>query len=227
MARTLNPTAHAVRRDVFIDAAQRLIQTRGYEQMSVQDVLDELDASRGAFYHYFDSKEALLEAVVERMADGASGLLEVIVADPERTATQKFEAVFARLAQFKAQRKDLVLAVTEVWLSDDNAIVREKLRRMVVTRLGPVVSAIVRQGVADGEFTASHPDQVAGVLVSLIQAASDTSARLLMASHAGMVTLDKVESFFAAYSEAFERILAARPGSIRIIEPAVIRFWFG
>ena len=57
------PTAHAVRRDEFVDAAQRLIQSPGYEQMSVQDVLDELGASKGAFYHYFDSKEALLEAV--------------------------------------------------------------------------------------------------------------------------------------------------------------------
>ena len=69
MARTLNPEVHAVRRDAFVDAAQRLIQARGYEQMSIQDVLDEVDASRGAFYHYFDSKAALLDAVVDRMIE--------------------------------------------------------------------------------------------------------------------------------------------------------------
>ena len=61
MARTLDPAAHALRRDEFVDAAQRLIQSRGYEQMSIQDVLDELGASKGAFYHYFDSKEGLLD----------------------------------------------------------------------------------------------------------------------------------------------------------------------
>jgi len=32
-----------------------------------------LEASKGAFYHYFDSKQALLEAVVERFSDGAAG----------------------------------------------------------------------------------------------------------------------------------------------------------
>ena len=68
MARTLNATIYAVRRDAFVDVAQRLIQAKGYQQMSIQDVLDELDASRGAFYHYFDSKADLLEAVVERLA---------------------------------------------------------------------------------------------------------------------------------------------------------------
>ena len=67
MARTLNATAHAVRRDEILDVAEQLIRTRGYEGMSVQDVQDELAVSRGAIYHYFRSKEAILEAVIDRM----------------------------------------------------------------------------------------------------------------------------------------------------------------
>ena len=66
MARTVNATLRTVRRDAFLDVAQRLVQTKGYEAMSIQDVLGELEASKGAFYHYFDSKQALLQAVVER-----------------------------------------------------------------------------------------------------------------------------------------------------------------
>ena len=42
MARTVDTEAHAVRREAFVDAAQRLMQAKGYEQMSVQDVLDEV-----------------------------------------------------------------------------------------------------------------------------------------------------------------------------------------
>jgi tetracycline repressor-like protein len=56
MARTLDPVAHAVRREAFLDAGQRLIATKGYTQLSIQDVLDELASSKGAFYHYFDSR---------------------------------------------------------------------------------------------------------------------------------------------------------------------------
>ena len=74
MARTVDTEAHAVRREAFVDAALRLMQAKGYEQMSVQDVLDELGASRGAFYHYFDSKTALLEAAVTRVVDAALAL---------------------------------------------------------------------------------------------------------------------------------------------------------
>ena len=75
MARTVNLVEHAVRRDTFVDAALGLIQSKGYEEMSIQDVLDEVGASRGAFYHYFDSKTALLEAVLERIVVQASASL--------------------------------------------------------------------------------------------------------------------------------------------------------
>jgi len=125
VARTLNPTLHTVRRDAFLDVAQRLVQTKGYEAMSIQDVLGELEASKGAFYHYFDSKQALLEAVVERFADGAMASLAPVLNDPELPALRKLEKVFAGIATLKAEQKDLMLAIIKVWDSDHNAIVRE------------------------------------------------------------------------------------------------------
>ena len=69
--RTVNVKAHASRRDEFIDAGQKLIQTRGYEQFSIEDLLAEVGASKGAFYHYFGSKQALLEAIVDRLVTNA------------------------------------------------------------------------------------------------------------------------------------------------------------
>lgn len=40
---------------------------KGYERMTAQDVLTTLQMSKGALYHYFDSKAALLEGIVEAM----------------------------------------------------------------------------------------------------------------------------------------------------------------
>ena len=115
MPRTVNATLRTVRREAFLDVAQRLIQAKGYEAMSIQDVLDELEASKGAFYHYFDSKQALLEAVVERFADDAFAGLAPVLDDPGLPALRKLERVFAGIARFKAERKELVLRVIEVW----------------------------------------------------------------------------------------------------------------
>src|SRR5258708_4361627 len=168
MPRTLDPEAHAVRRDAFVDAAQRLIQSKGYEQMSLQDVLDELDASRGAFYHYFDSKVALLDAVVERMVDAATASLAPVAADPDLPARQKLERVFTGIADWKMERKELMQAIVKVWLSDENAIVRERFRRHTALRLTPLLASIVRQGRSEGVFDVGSPEHAAAVFVSLV-----------------------------------------------------------
>ena len=89
----------------------------------------------GAFYHYFDSKAALLDAVVERMVEAATASVEPLVDDPSLTAVEKLEGVLAGIARWKGERTELVLAVLRVWLADDNAIVRDKVRRGIADAL--------------------------------------------------------------------------------------------
>jgi AcrR family transcriptional regulator len=225
MARTLDPTAHALRRGTFVDATQRLIALKGYEQLSIGDVLADLGASKGAFYHYFDSKGALLEAVVERMTDAALESLAPITVDPNLSAVEKMHDLFRGIGQWKSDRRELVLAVMQTWLSDDNAIVREKLRQGMVTRLAPLLAPIIRQGTAEGVFSATSPDDAARVLVSLMQGSSEVAGELYVARQAGTVTYDQVQRTLAAYTEAFERILGMPAGSMAIDEP-MLRLWF-
>jgi AcrR family transcriptional regulator len=226
MARTVNASSRAVRRDAFIDAAQHLIETKGYEQMTVQDVLDELGVSRGAFYHYFDAKSALLEAVVDRMADAALATVATTLADPAVPAIVKLHDVFSGIARFKAARADLVLAVLEAWLSDDNAIVRDKLRRIIVVRLAPILAPILRQGAAEGMSPASSPDDTALVVASLIQGASEAAVELYVARKARTVSFEVVERTLRAYGAAFERILGAPPGSLAFLTADSLHPWY-
>ena len=223
----MNATLHTVRREAFLDVAQRLVQTKGYEAMSIQDVLDELEASKGAFYHYFDSKQALLEAVVDRFADGAMAGLAPVLADPDLPALRKLEKVFAGIARWKADQKELVLAIMEVWNSDGNAIVREKLRRLTERIMVPLLSAVVRQGVNEGAFLVDSPDETAMVLVSLMEGFQQQASDLFIARQAGTVTFDVVQRSVAANTEAFERILGIPKGSLTLTSEPTLRFWFG
>ena len=227
MARTLDPAAHAVRRDVFIDAAQALIQTRGYEQFTIQDILDATGTSKGAFYHYFDSKDALVDAVVDRMADQATDRVGGVLSDPALSSTDKLERLFQGMAEFKAERKDLVLGILRIWMSDDNAVVRERLRRQVRTRLVPWLEQIVGQGFAEGTFTSRYPDHMARVLATLVQGMSELASELWVDRQLGTVTLEEVNETFGAYQEAFERIVGVPRGTLRFLDESTIEFWFG
>lgn len=225
--RTVDVELYRVRREAFLDVAQRLIQSKGYEQMSVQDVLDALETSRGAFYHYFDSKQSLLEGVVERLAEGAMAEVAPILADPRLPALRKLERFFGSIARFKAERKELVLAIIEVWNSDGNALVREKVRRMTASRLEPVLTSVLHQGMEEGVFEIGEPREAARVIMFLVQGYQELAVEHFVARQAGAITLEEVRRTYAAFTQAFERTLGIPKGSATLMDEATLRFWFG
>jgi len=227
MARTVNPALHTVRRDAFLDVAQRLVETKGYEAMSIQDVLEALEVSKGAFYHYFDSKQALLEAVVERFADGAMAAMAPVLNDPKLPALEKLERVFASIAGWKAEQKQLVLGIIEVWNSDSNAIVREKLRRMTMRLMVPLLSAVIRQGIEEGVFKVASADETATVLLSVMLGFQEQATQLFIARQANTIPFEVVERTVAGYTAAYERILGIPKGSLTLADRATLHFWFG
>jgi AcrR family transcriptional regulator len=226
MARTLNPAQHTVRREAFIDAAEHLLLTKGYDQMSVQDVLDASDASKGAFYHYFDSKRALLQAIVDRMTERVLGELEPCMTDPALPAPRKFERLALGAQQWKTEHKDLVQSVLDIWMSDDNAVVREHLRHSAAQRLLPLLAAIVAQGTREGTFQAGPSDGVARVLLAILQGSQDTGYELYLACRGGAATIDTVSRTLAAYVDAYERVLGLPSGSLHIVDEASLHAWF-
>ncbi len=227
MSRTLNPVAHALRRDEFVDATQRLMQTRGFDQISVQDLLDDLGASKGAFYHYFDSKAALLEAVVDRIVDGALRSVEPMLADPRVPATDKLTGLFSGITSWKNARREVLLSLMRVWLADDNAIVREKFRREVAQRMTPVLTRVVAQGVDEGSFQiAGAPEHAADVFVSMLLGSNEAATRLYVARAMNEISFDEVRSTLIAHWAAFERILGAPPGSLGMLDERTLHLWF-
>jgi AcrR family transcriptional regulator len=226
MPRILDPAAHALRRDAFVGAAERLVYSKGYEQMSLQDVLDELDASRGAFYHYFESKVDLLEAVVERMVDAVLAELTPLLDDPAIGGVQKLGDLFTGIGRWKTDRQPMVLAVLRVWLSDENAVMREMLRQLTRVRITPVIARIVQQGIDESVFTVSSAEATAGVLVELILGIQEVAGRLYLARQDDAVTFEAVEQTLAAFTQAFERILGLAAGSLHMSDPAIVRRWF-
>jgi AcrR family transcriptional regulator len=223
----LDLAAHTLRRDEFIDAAQRLMQTRGYELMSVQDVLDELGASKGAFYHYFDSKQALLEAVVDRMADVVTEQLRAVATDQSEPAPARLCRFYAELGAWKTQRKDLLMALTRVWFSDDNAVVRDKLIRQSTQRLVPLLARIIEDGRREGDFRVTADSlSIAQVVMATARGMSESLGQLLLKPKADGSTLQTVRSLTAASTEALERILGADAGSLQIVDDATLRAWY-
>ena len=214
MVRTVNEAAYAAKRNAILDAAERAVETTGYEQMAIADILGELQISSGAFYHYFDSKPALLSALVERMGDQVEQLVLPIVHDPTLGALDKLQRFFATLDHWKFAHKRFVFAYLRVWYADENAIVRHKLYLARIKRFTPWLEEIIRQGTREGVLTTPYPDQAGRVVLSLLEDLGYATVELLLTEERSPDDLPRLERIVEACADALERVLGAPGGCL-------------
>ena len=89
---------NAATRDRLIESARFLFWERGYAGTSMAELLAHAEVNSGSFYHFFDSKEALLRAVLEQYIE----LLRPMVVDPAfATANKPLDRIFAILAGYR------------------------------------------------------------------------------------------------------------------------------
>jgi AcrR family transcriptional regulator len=226
MARIVKEQEYAVRRNAILDVAQQLINSKGYEQMAIQDILDDLQISKGAFYHYFDSKQALLEALVDRLGGGVKQLVLPVVYDQSLSALEKFQGFLDSLNRWKVGQKAIFLALLRVWYADENALVRHKLRIAAIREVGPLFNEIVRQGIKEGVMTTIYPDQLGEVVVCLIQDLGETIGTLLFLFDPERDDMQRVERIVAVYTDAIERVLGVPAGSLSLIDTQTLKEWF-
>jgi len=226
MARSVNQKEYALKRNQILDVTLRLIYTKGYEQMAIQDILTELQISKGAFYHYFDSKPALLEALIERMGQEALQLIRPIVHDPDLPALEKLQRFFDTAVRWKTARKTFMMEVLHVWYADHNAIVRQKILAIWSRYTLPLLTAIFEQGIREGVLNISYPDQVGAILLSIVQGVGDGFAELLLVKEPQGDELRRAERLVAAYNDAMERVLGAPIGSLQMMDAESLKEWF-
>jgi AcrR family transcriptional regulator len=227
MARTVNQAEYAAKRSEILDAAQRLIYIKGYEKMRIQDILVDLSMSSGAFFHYFESKAAVLEALIERIQETAEQPLLPIVHDPDLPALEKLQRFFDTLDRSRLTHNAFIADLLRIWFADDNAIVREKVDAALVERRTPLLTLIVHQGIREGVFTTHYPDQAGEIILSLARGMGNTVARLLLAAvqkHEAQ-TIDAIVATYAAYIDAVERVLGAESGCLRGYDAETVNSW--
>jgi AcrR family transcriptional regulator len=216
MARQVKPEEHAARRGEILDAALHLMHDKGYAAMTIEDLLSTLQISKGALYHYFRSKQALLEGIVEQMGDSATAGLRRILDAPDTSALDKLHAYFAASYAWKSENATAVATLIRLWHDENNALLRQKMTQGSMRTTAPFLEAIIRQGCAEGVFHTDFPHEAAGIITAMGLHLADAFIDAIEAD--GAVGIDisgpHARKAVAAYQQAFERILGLPDGSL-------------
>ena len=151
--------AQAEKRQVLLDAAVRVFAEKGYHAARVGDIAEEAGVAYGLLYHYFRSKDEVLETIF-------------------RTTWSNMLATVESIAETGAPAREQLRKVTEVilrtWRRDPDLVrvlVREvtrspQLQRQVdeITAALGSLEAVVERGQAAGEFRADVDPRLASVV---------------------------------------------------------------
>jgi AcrR family transcriptional regulator len=218
VARHVKPDEYAAKRREILDAALELMHDKGYERITIDDVLAKTQMSKGALYHYFRSKRAMLEGIVEMMGESGVRELEAVVADPDLGALDKLHAYFAASSAWKAENVTAVSTTMRLWRDENNALLRQKLSQGSMRTIAPLLEAIIRQGCEERVFDTDYPREAAVIITGMALHLTDAFIDALEAD--GAVGADMsgphIQGVLAAYVQAFERILGAPAGSLAL-----------
>ena len=192
------------RRREIVAMAQKLFLEKEYEATSLNDVVSALGVAKGTVYHYFKSKEDLLDAVVSNMASDFLELMQT------KLKTKKGDA----LTQMKALSS--AMDVSAEWRSTmdqlhgpGNRGLHVRLLGALVRGISPIMADVIQKGCEEGTFKTDHPLEAAEVLLAGIQFVTDV----------GIYPWDKneLERRMSAIPALAEKFLQAPKGSLHFL----------
>ena len=224
MARTVKDPEE--RRSELIACARQFFYTKGYESTSVSDIVGEVGVAQGTFYYYFDSKQAILEAMVDEISQQGFALMRGIVADHTLNALEKWNRAMKVVGDWKLERKAEMMTILRVMARDENALLRYKLQEQTIRRLTPEFAKIIAQGVKEGFFETPYVQESAEIVLAIIYSVQDHLSEILLNPPDYDNPVMLVERKFSAVVAAIERVLDAPPGSISLTDTAALNAWF-
>ncbi len=144
------------RKDEILNASEALFYQKGYNKTTINDILEALSISKGAFYHYFKSKEEVMDAIIMRTIQDGMAKAELILQDRNLTIHQKFLMII--LAQQPNEHNNKIQLLNELQ-QVENALMHQKCLIVTIQQLTPLLTTVVKQGVDEGVLNTPYPQE--------------------------------------------------------------------
>lgn len=214
------------RRTEILDAAQDLFLSRGYDATTVNDLLNAVRISKGAFYHHFSAKEEVLQALVWRMAEQSLAALSPLIEREDLGPLEKLKTFFTEGQRFRKEHAPALRPLIEVLFRDENLRLRlygtEQMIELVAPRLGRVLA----EGAKTGVFDIDDPIETARLVLNLgtlVHEAFATALKLAASSKPDAIAL--LSKRVASYERALERLLGIPKHSLVIVDPELLELF--
>ncbi len=189
------------RRKELLEIAYRMFLSKGYENTSVDSIIEEAGIAKGTFYHYFESKEQMLEEVCHMMiaaeAENAGKILSSDLPVPEK--------LMGVVGSFRPAMEEQTIGDT--LNRPENVLMHDKVNRRIIETQVPLLSKVVEEGIEAGFFNCD-------MLYERVR-------MILIISNTLFDDMSFTDRDVAVFTELLEKLLGAAPGSMEFVKALI------
>lgn len=143
------------RRNEILDTAGKLFSMKGYNKCTVNDILGAVGIAKGTFYYYFESKEEVLDAIIDRVTEIVALRAEEVSSNPKLSPVMKLlNTILSMRVESEVDNEFM-----EELHKPENALMHQKSLSLMVTRVSPIMTKVVNEGISQGIFKSDFPEQ--------------------------------------------------------------------
>lgn len=206
------------RKREFVDTALHLFLERGYERTSINTIIEAVGVTKGAFYHYFKSKEEILDCITDEYAENfANGVLP-IYEDPDLNALEKLNQGFLKAQLVREEHRELLLRLFGFMNRDENLLFRKRFTEKVLNRVKQSYTRMIYQGISEGIFQTEYPEEVADLIINMGSEYRSKIATIALSQDRSPFFREEIFDLIDFLSDTVEKILGLESNALKLRE---------
>ena len=163
-----------IKYDKILDALQELLETKDMDSISVSEIAKTAGIGKGSIYYYFSSKDAILEALIERNYEKPIATAKSLASQTNISSFMRMAMIFqaCRNSSSEFLRHD---ADASLPTALEKSLLPQKYLMYLVSELKPALTEIITQGIENGDIHFDYPAALAEIVLIVLAVKLDNT----------------------------------------------------
>ncbi|TDX51515.1 TetR/AcrR family transcriptional regulator [Orenia marismortui] len=149
-----------IRKNEILDVAEELFAKKGFDNTPVSKIVNKVGVAKGTFYYYFDSKEDIIVAILERRFNYIKKKINTVINDKTYTPIKKLEMLLMELIFPHKEGNNHINNIK----IDENEKIHQKRDVLFFEIFEPYIEMVIKEGVERGSFNTNNIEETSKIL---------------------------------------------------------------